>query len=122
MEPENHWDFKGVTVIPYQVYHPSGDPALALRIECEGKTLTYTGDTEWTEELGHAGKAVDLLISEAYFYEKSIKYHLNYQTLMAHIQELNPRRLIITHMSQDMLDRLETLEVESAFDGMVVEI
>jgi len=122
LEPENHWDFKGVTVTPYQVHHPSGDPALALRIECDGKTLTYTGDAEWTEALGHAGKAVDLLISEAYFYEKSIKYHLNYQTVMAHIEELNPRRLIITHMSQDMLDRLETLDVESAFDGMVVEI
>jgi ribonuclease BN (tRNA processing enzyme) len=122
LEPEKQWDFKGTTVIPYHVQHPSGDPPLALRIACDGKTLAYTGDTEWTETLGRAAKSVDLLIAEAYFYDKSIKYHLNYKTVMAHIQELTPGRLIITHMGQDMLDRLETLSVESAYDGMVIEV
>jgi len=38
------------------------------------------------------------------------------------MDELIPKRLIITHMSQDMLDRLEHIEVEPAYDGMPVEI
>jgi ribonuclease BN (tRNA processing enzyme) len=122
LQTEKNWLFCGVTVTPYTVQHLSGDPSFALRIECNGKTIAYTGDTEWTEVLLPAASQVDLLIAEAYFYEKQIKYHLNYQTLMAHLEELNPKRLIITHMGQDMLDRLEQLDVESANDGMIVEI
>jgi ribonuclease BN (tRNA processing enzyme) len=122
LQTEKNWLFCGVTVTPHTVQHPSGDPSFALRIECNGKTIAYTGDTEWTEGLLPAASGVDLLIAEAYFYEKPIKYHLNYQTLIAHVGRLKPKRLIITHMGQDMLDRLEQLDVESAYDGMIVEI
>ncbi len=122
LEAEQVWDFHEITVIPYPVIHPSGGPSFALRIECDGRVIVYTGDTEWTEALIPAARGADLLIAEAYFYEKQIKYHLNFKTLMDHMEKLNPKRLIITHMSQDMLDRLEHIEVESAYDGMVVEI
>jgi ribonuclease BN (tRNA processing enzyme) len=122
LEAEQVWDSRGIKVVPYPVIHPSGDPSYALRVECDGRSIAYTGDTEWTEALIPAARGADLLIAEAYFYEKQIKYHLNFKTLMDHMEKLNPKRLIITHMSQDMLDRLEHIEVESAYDGMVVEI
>jgi ribonuclease BN (tRNA processing enzyme) len=122
LSPGEQWQFWGITVFPFPVRHPSGDPSLALRIECDDKSIAYTGDTEWTEVLKPAAQGVDLLIAEAYFYEKPIKYHLNYKTLMHHLASLNPKRLIITHMGQDMLDRLDQLDVESAHDGMIVDI
>lgn len=122
LEAEQVWDSHGIKVIPYPVIHPSGDPSFALRVECDGRSIAYTGDTEWTEALIQSARGVDLLIAEAYFYKKQIKYHLNFKTLMDHMDELNPKRMIITHMSQDMLDRLEYIEVESADDGMIVEI
>jgi len=121
-EAEQVWNSHGIKVVPYPVIHPSGDPSFALRVECDGRSIAYTGDTEWTEALIQSARGVDLLIAEAYFYEKQIKYHLNFKTLMDHMDELNPKRMIITHMSQDMLDRLEYIEVESADDGMIVEI
>ena len=122
LEAEQVWDSHGIKVIPYPVIHPSGDPSFALRVECDGRSIAYTGDTEWTAALRQSARGVDLLIAEAYFYKKQIKYHLNFKTLMDHMDELNPKRMIITHMSQDMLDRLEYIEVESADDGMIVEI
>lgn len=122
LEAEQVWDSHGIKVVPYPVIHPSGDPSFALRVECDGRSIAYTGDTEWTEALIQSARGADLLIAEAYFYEKQIKYHLNFKTLMDHMDELNPKRMIITHMSQDMLDRLEYIEVESADDGMIVEI
>ena len=122
LEAEQVWDSHGIKVIPYPVIHPSGDPSFALRVECDGRSIAYTGDTEWTEALIQSARGADLLIAEAYFYKKQIKYHLNFKTLMDHMDELNPKRMIITHMSQDMLDRLEYIEVESADDGMIVEI
>src|SRR5712692_8155669 len=110
------------TVTPYRVQHASGDPALALRIACAGKIITYTGDTEWTETLVPASKGADLLIAEAYFFEKKVKFHLDFQTLMAHLDELQPKRLIVAHMSEDMLARLGEIPCEGAEDGKLIEV
>jgi ribonuclease BN (tRNA processing enzyme) len=109
-------------VTPYRVQHPSGDPSLALRIECNGKIITYSGDTEWTETLVPAATGADLLIAEAYFFEKKIKFHLDFHTLMDHLDELQPKRLIVTHMSEDMLARLEEISCECAEDGKLIEV
>jgi len=104
-------------VTPYSVIHPSGAPAYALRIECGGKVIAYSGDTEWTDSLIQAAQGADLFICEAYFFEKRIKYHLDYQTVMEHRRELGCRRLILTHMNDDMLGRLQGTDTECAEDG-----
>lgn len=111
-----------VTVTPYEVSHPSGAPAFALRIECGGRTVAYTGDTEWCEALIPAAREVDLLIAEAYFYDKKVKFHLDLETLRAHLDELRPKRLILTHMSADMLARVNELDIECAEDGKTVSL
>ena len=41
----------GVTITPFEVKHPSGAPPYALRFGLEGKVLSFTGDTGWTESL-----------------------------------------------------------------------
>lgn len=46
-----------------------------------------------------------------------MKNHLNYRTLLQHRQALDCKRIIITHMSDDMLGRLNSLELEYAEDG-----
>jgi len=51
-----------------------------------------------------------------------IKYHLDYQTLRQHRERLECRRLILTHMSRDMLDHLGELECEHAEDGQLVAL
>ncbi len=122
LEFERPHTFNEVTVTPYCVQHPSGDPALALRIACEGKIITYTGDTEWTETLIPASNGADLLIAESYFFEKKVKFHLAFQVLMAHLDELQPKRIIVTHMSDDMLERLDTITCECAEDGKLIEV
>jgi ribonuclease BN (tRNA processing enzyme) len=111
-----------VIISSYRVQHPAGDSSLALRIECNGKIITYTGDTEWTETLLSAARGADLLIAEAYFFEKQVKFHLDFHTLMAHLDELQPKRLIVTHMSEDMLARLEEISCECAEDGKLIEV
>jgi len=106
-----------IAVIPYAVVHPSGAPAFALRVTCEGKVIAYSGDTEWTEALVEAARGADLFICEAYSFEKKIKYHLDYRTLMDKRSRLGCRRLILTHMSNDMLQHLQGLDLEWAEDG-----
>jgi len=108
--------------MPYLVNHPSGDPSLALRIEHLGKIVAYTGDTEWTDTLIPACQQANLLISECYYYDKKIKYHLDYETLTSHLHELNPEKLILTHMSEDMLKKTSDIEHDYAEDGKIIKI
>jgi ribonuclease BN (tRNA processing enzyme) len=109
-------------VTSYPVIHPSGAPSLALRIGLDGKIIAYSGDTEWTEALLEAARGADLFICEAYFFEKKIKYHLDYKTILDHRARLGCRRIIVTHMNRDMLNRLGELDLEWAEDGKVVTL
>src|SRR5271156_5301509 len=72
---------------------PSGTPSLALRIECDGKVLAYTGDTEWIDTLIKAGQKADVLIAECYTYERKVRFHLDYATLRVKIPLIGARRV-----------------------------
>ena len=123
LKPGETRAFGAVNVTPFPVVHgESGGPFLAYRVEAEGRVIAYSADTEWTETLVPAARDADLFIAEAYYYDKVVKNHLSLKTLEAHLAEIKPKRLILTHMSDDMLGRLETLDYTAASDGMIVEI
>jgi ribonuclease BN (tRNA processing enzyme) len=109
-----------LVVTPYSVVHPSGAPSYALRIALDDKILAYSGDTEWTDALIPAARGADLFICECSYLEKGGGYHLDYRTLMDHRPELECRKLILTHMNDDMLHQLKSLDVEGAEDGKMV--
>jgi ribonuclease BN (tRNA processing enzyme) len=115
--------FGAVNVTPFPVVHgESGGPFLAYRVEAEGRVIVYSADTEWTETLIPLARDADLFIAEAYYYDKVVKNHLSLKTLEAHLPEIKPKRLVLTHMSDDMLARLDTLDHTAANDGMIVEL
>lgn len=119
--PERTVHFGAVSVTPFPVVHgESGGPFLGYRIETEGRIIAYTADTEWTEALIPLGRAADLFIAEAYTYDRPVKNHLSLKTLEARLGDIKPKRLILTHMSDDMLGRLGSLAYEAASDGLVV--
>ncbi len=123
LQPRQTQLIDGVSVTPYQAVHGNlGGPFLSLRLETEGKTIAYTGDTEWTEDLVELGRNADLLVAEAYFFDKKIKLHLDIDTLQQNLHRIQPRRLVLTHMSDDVLDRLPSLPYETASDGLVLEL
>jgi ribonuclease BN (tRNA processing enzyme) len=123
LEPEQSRTFGEVKVTPYPVVHgESGGPFLAYRVEAEGRVIAYSADTEWTETLIPAARGADLFIAEAYYYDKIVKNHLSLKTLETHLPEINAKRLVLTHMSEDMLARLGELPYLAAEDGMAVEL
>jgi len=109
-------------VTGFPVLHFSGSPAYALRVDFAGRIITYSGDTEWTDMLLKAAENADLFICEAYFFEKKMKFHLDYQTLAKRWAELACKRIVLTHMSNDMLDRLEEVNAEVAYDGLKIDL
>ena len=110
-----------LTVTPYQAVHGNpGGPFFSLRVEAEDRTLAYTGDTAWTESIIDAARNVDLFVAEAYFRDKQVPLHLDLATLEARLPEIGAKRVVLTHMSDDMLAQLDGLPYDTAEDGMTV--
>jgi ribonuclease BN (tRNA processing enzyme) len=110
-------------VTAFHVVHDDrAGPCLGFRIEAEGKVIAFSGDTEWTDALIDIGRAADLFICESYTRDKPIKSHMALSTLEQHLDQIRPKRLILTHMSDDMLAHRGELNHETAEDGMIVEL
>ena len=110
------------TVRGWEVEHASGAPSLALRVDLGRVAFGYSGDSQWTPALAGAARGTNLFAAEAYTYARPIRYHLDYQTLRAHLPELGAERVILTHMSGDMLARLPDSELPAAYDGMTLDL
>ncbi len=111
-----------LTVRAFPVVHTPGSEAVALRVEAGGRTVAYSGDSEWTPALAEAAADADLFIAEAYSFERAIPYHLSYRVLMSHRAELSARRILLTHLGPETLSSLGALELEHASDGTSIQL
>lgn len=102
--------------------HTAETTPLALRVEVGGKVIAYSGDGEWTDDLAAVARGADLFVAECYFNDKPVRWHLNYRDLAAHRHEIDARRVILTHLSGEMLARAADVAEECARDGLVVEV
>ena len=116
---------KGLALTPFEVSHPSGSLSAALRIETDGRIVSFSGDTKWVETLIPCAAGADLFITECYAYERAVPYHIDWATLSANLERISARRILVTHMSHDMLanrHRVREPRVTLADDGMVLEV
>jgi ribonuclease BN (tRNA processing enzyme) len=121
--PGESLDVGEIKISAFQAVHgPPNGPYVAVRIEAEGRSVAYTGDTDWTPTLIPAAFEADLFIAEAYFRNKTVFTHLSLNAIEANLDQLRPKRLIITHMSDDMLNHPDRCQYEAADDGMVITI
>lgn len=102
--------------------HPSGAPSLALRLDFGDRTIAFSGDTEWVDGLIDIASAADLFICECYMYGRPVPYHLDYDTIASKLPSLKAKRMILTHMSQSMLQNISASSIETAEDGLVVDV
>jgi ribonuclease BN (tRNA processing enzyme) len=115
----------GVRVVALEVDHPTGAPSFALRFEADGKTLAYSGDSQWTESLVKIGQHADLYLMECYRLAGAPLMHLSWEQIAQNIDRLGSRRFLLTHMSDDMLHHRKDIadpRVIFAEDGAVYEI
>ncbi len=122
LNPGTTSEAAGLEVTAFEVDHPSGAPALALRLNLGGKIIAYTGDTAWSPVLPAVAAGADLFIAEAYYFDKAVPYHLRHADLVAHREELTSRRIVLTHPSADMLAHRAQLSFELADDGTTIEL
>lgn len=122
---EEPLDVGGVRVTPFEVEHPSGAPPYALRFEVDGKVLAFTGDSQWVDSLIPAGRNADFYIMECYQFAGAPRFHMSWEKISSKLDQINPRRVMLTHMADAMLARAHEVNdprVLLAEDGLVVEI
>jgi ribonuclease BN (tRNA processing enzyme) len=115
----------GLDLLSFEVIHPSGAPATALRMTAGARTLTYSGDTSWTDELVQAAAGADLLISECYRLTDAPANHLDLKVIEAKRAALDVPRILLTHMSNEVLANIPAIEAkgyEVARDGLIIDL
>ena len=106
---------------------------LALKFTAKGKSVVFTADTEWKEELIEFSRDADLLVAESNLYEKYIgiiKGHMSGSQAGELAQRAGAKELWLTHLPQygDLGEILEAArtkysgKVEFAKIGHVHEI
>jgi len=122
LKPGGAQNLGGIAVTAYPVEHPSGSAAYALRFAYDGRDFAYSGDTEWTDQLIELAEGSDLLIVECYAVTRRGRYHLDLETLNRRRADLHAKRVLLTHMSQAMLEQIDGIDWETAEDGLLVEL
>ena len=103
--------------------HTTPDISLSLRIDGGGKTIVFSGDTGWNDELVELSAGADLFLCECTYYESDhLTFHLNYPLLAANRGKFNVRRMVLTHLGREVLSREDEIDLEMGYDGMKIEI
>lgn len=115
----------GVTVTPFQVHHPSSAPPYALRFDIDGRIVSFTGDTGWVDVLTEVAHDADLFISECFQYDVPMPMHLDYKTIEENFDRLHAKRILLTHMGEEMLavrDKVDGARFELSEDALVIDL
>ena len=114
--------FGAFAITPHLVAHPSGSAAFAFRLKAGDRLIAYSGDTEWTDTLIQVARDADLFIVECYAYDGAHQHHIDYSTLRENLSKLRSKRLLLTHLSRQMLDRISDVDLDVAEDGQLLEL
>jgi len=123
--PEMPDEILGLTVRTTTVIHHSGAPSTAVRLSDGQKTLTYSGDTEWTDALVPIADGADLFICECYEYARDLTGHMSFAKLKEKRTLFNVRRMMLTHMNPTMLARVDEARAAGyliAEDGLALDV
>jgi len=112
----------GVEVEPFAVPHQEHEPSLGLKVRTDGKTVMYSGDSGWTEEFVDRTDDVDLFICECCYWETEVDFHINYPHFEQNRGRIRARRLVLSHLGREVLEKLDRVKEECARDGMVIKL
>jgi ribonuclease BN (tRNA processing enzyme) len=121
LEPRTSVDAGPARITGIPVVHSTSTPCFGLRVEFGGGVFAFSGDTEWTEALVELADGADLLLCECHGYDAAPPHHLHYKALQPHLPRLACRRLLLTHMGDDMLAQAAALGIDTASDGLIIE-
>jgi len=121
IEPGAKVRLAGFEVEAFEVPHSANPFCLAYRIAGSGASMLFSGDSAWTPEFISRSRGTDLFLCECCSMEPEAPVHVCYRDIVAHRDELGCKRLVLTHLGEDVRSA-STVDVERAADGMVLDI
>lgn len=115
-------ELEHLRVTAYPVVHSDEARSHGLRIEVGDRVIGFSGDTSWTDEIKNIAAGTDLLICECNFFETQTPNHIDYRTLEQHLPELDTQRIILNHLSTEMLANRHQVALTCAEDGMRITV
>jgi ribonuclease BN (tRNA processing enzyme) len=115
-------DLGPARVRSFAVNHQPESCPHGLDLEAGGRRLVYSGDTGWFDDLPRHTRGADLFICDCTFHTPAFAEHMAYRELIEHAPSLDCERLILTHLGASMSERRGQLELETADDGLTIEL
>jgi ribonuclease BN (tRNA processing enzyme) len=106
----------------FRVSHFPQGVAFGYRVRLGGRTVVYSGDTEWTEELARQSADADLFICECSSFAEKLDFHLSHRDLESRRERIHARRTLLIHAGDDVLAERARLAFELAEEGMEVRL
>ncbi|MEK6711688.1 MAG: MBL fold metallo-hydrolase [Nitrospinota bacterium] len=114
----------GLRITPRKVVHQREEIPYGYRIAWRGRTIGWSGDTQWDGALVELARDADLFIVECFTAGFQLRYHTSAEDLEREKHRLTARRTLLTHMGETTLRRLAEgkLPFEAARDGQRIEL
>jgi ribonuclease BN (tRNA processing enzyme) len=122
LEPGETVEIGDAHVSAIRVRHVPELVAFAYRVEVNGRSLLYSGDTAWSDDLASQARGVDLFVCECSTYETKLDIHISYPEIAERARNLGCKRLVLSHLGSELLRRPGDLKLECARDGMIVDL
>ncbi len=125
IEIEPHGDVRlgKLNISAIRAPHTHPDISLSMKLRIAGKTVVYSGDSGWNEELITFAEGADLFICECTYFESShLAFHMNYPRLAANRDRFKVKRMVLTHLGREVLEHRRDIEMELAEDGLKIEL
>ncbi|MEM8894537.1 MAG: MBL fold metallo-hydrolase [Bacteroidota bacterium] len=99
----------GFSVSAVKVVHSEPSNPHAIRLKIAEKSIVYTGDTEWVDDLVDLTPGSDLLVCECFGWKGPIKNHLSYEEIHSKQKLLDAKKIVLTHLGPEALQRQEEM-------------
>ena len=111
-----------VTVRTFPTRHSPESHPCGLWIQAGTRSLVYSGDTGWFDELPSRVNGSDLFICECTQVQKSYQLHLSLEELADHKHEFDCGKHLLTHLGAEMRSLTDLNGFDVADDGLVLKL
>lgn len=119
---DNTIEFGPLAIETYPVIHVEEALPHGIRVLFKDQCLAFSGDTGWTDNLYQIASNADLFICECNYFKTVSTSHLNYPTIVSNLNKLNCKRIILNHLGPEMLDNMNSVNLECSYDGLTIDI
>ncbi len=118
--PAKLLQFNDIRIHPFAAPHQEKPISLGFELLVEGRKIVYSGDSGWSEALIAHTQGADLFICECSFFETRLETHLDYPRIRENRERFGAKRIVLTHLGQEVLERQNEIDMELACDGMTI--